>query len=502
MSALARWKRAERSPSAVAVLTLYDVAAAAVFISILAVAGVPRFDTDFWWHLYTGAHIVASGVPTHDFLSFTARGHVWIDHEWLTEVLMYTAAKIGGFRLVLSIFALVIAGAFLTTFSLMKARGVQPVLGLILVLMGAVSTVGTWGPRVQMISLLLAGVFCALLERYRATAATKWLLAIVAGMFLWSNLHGGFAVGLILIGAYLVGGALDRMHEGMSRTQALRRQRPLALALVAAVAVTFFNPNTYHTALYPLRFVTPNLFTNTIQESLSPNFHLFQLLPFEVLLIGLIVCGLMSRRRVSWIDILICAAFTHLALQQTRNIDLWCIVVLPILGCYLQDAATPIFRRLGHMNRPVARLPLVNWILLLAFTGAGAIFMIRADSPVNILAAARADAPTGAVTYIKAHPPAGHVFNSYSYGGYLIWATGGTVPVFIDSRADTVYPDSVLRDYLAIYNALPSWHLLLRKYDIRWVFVEKTAPIAAVLSQAAGWRVSYSGQEAVIYEQR
>ncbi len=504
MSALARWRRIEGTPAISSFLTLYDVAGAAVFISILAVAAVPRFDADFWWHLYTGMHILSSGVPSNDFLSFTAKGHAWIDHEWLSEAIIWMLAKLGGFSLVLGFFALVTAGAFLTTFSLMKTRGVQPMFALLLVLIGATATLGTWGPRIQMLSLLFAGLFCIILERYRATADIRWLGLMAAGMLVWSNLHGGFAVGLILIGAYLIGGTLDRMHEGMSRGQAVRRQRPLALALVACFAVTFLNPNTYHTALYPLRFVTPNLFTNTIQESLSPNFHLFQLLPFELLLVGLVVCALLTRRRVSWIDILLCVSFTHLALQESRNIDLWCIVVLPIVGYYLQDAATPISKKLGQMNRPVkaARLPVLNWLVLVGMVVAGISFVLRADSASNVLAAARATDPTAAVKYIKQHDLTGHVFNSYAYGGYLIWSSQGSIPVFIDSRADTVYSDNLLRDYLAIYNAKPAWQQLLKRYSIQWVFVEKSAPIATVLSQAGDWKSVFEGQEAAIYEQR
>jgi hypothetical protein len=504
MSAIARWRHVEGARTRVISLTMADLAATAVFVSILAVAAVPRFDADFWWHLYTGMHILSSGVPTHDFLSFTAKGHVWIDHEWLSEVLLYGAAKLGAFRLVLDVFALVITGAFLCTFSLMKARGVNPMFGLVLILFAAVSTVASWGPRIQMISLLFAGIFCLLLERYRSTGKIRWLAFLVMGMTLWSNLHGGFAVGLILIAAYLCGGCFDRVHEGMSWTQALRRQRPLAVALVACFAATFVNPGTYHTALYPLRFVTPNQFTNTIQESLSPNFHLVQLLPFELLLVGLITAPLVTRRRVSWIDVLICIAFTHLALQETRNIDLWCIVVLPIVAMYVQDAASPIAGVLARLNRPVrsARVPILNWVILLAICAAGVSFIYRAESPKLVIAAARASAPTRAMQFLNRHPLSGHGFNSYAYGGYEIWASQGKIPVFIDSRADTVYSDGLLRDYLAIYNAQPSWHQLLSKYDIKWVFVEKTAPIVSVLAESAHWNRVFKGQEAIIYERR
>lgn len=501
-SVVARWRRAERAHGVTSWFTFYDAAAAAVFVAILAVAVVPRFDTDFWWHLFTGRHILASGVPTKDFLSYTAPGRLWVDHEWLTEVGMYLALQLGGFKLLFGLFGLLTAGAFLIVFHLMKGRGVHPALGLVLILMAAFATVGMWGPRVQIVSLVLAGVFCTLLERYRQTGEVRWLAGILIVMVVWANLHGGFAVGLLLIGSYFLGGVFDRVKEGMSWRQAVRRQRPLLLTLGGAVVMTFLTPGTYHTALYPLRFLTPNAFTNRIAESQSPNFHLYQLLPFELLLLGLVVGALLARRRVSWIDVLVAVGFTHLALQQTRNVALWCIVVLPIVAYYVQEAVRPLSQGFGRLNRPVPRasLPIVNWVVLLGVVVAGIAFVGRADSTANVLAAERQSVPSAAVAYLNAHPPLGHGFNSYSFGGYLIWATDGAVPVFIDSRADTVYSDRTLGDYLAMYNARPAWHRLFNRFAITWALVEPAAPVAAVLAQTDGWHRVFWSHEAVIYE--
>jgi hypothetical protein len=483
-------------------LTLYHVTAAAVFMAMLAIAVVPRFDTDVWWHLFVGRHIFAGGgVPSRDFLSFTVPSHAWIDHEWLAEVGMYAAYKVGGYKLLISLFGVVTMVAFMLVLIAMRLRGVGQLFALGITMLAAGATVAAWGPRVQVLSLLFAAIFCLGLERYRATAGVEWLIGLVIAMWLWSNLHGGFVVGFILMGVYLVGGTFDRVQGGMPWSVAVKRQRPLLLTLLTSFAVTFVNPNTYRQLTYPLRFLTPNAFTNAIQESQSPNFHLYQQLPFEVLLLGLIAGALLVRRRVSWIDILLSLVMTYLALQQTRNIALWCVVVTPIVAVYLQEAAAPLLERRRGTSGAAAGgvLMAANWVLLLVVMVGGAALIARIDSPEALQAAEFRSFPAGAVRYIDHHTMAGNLFNGYSYGGYLIWKTGADYPVFIDSRADTVYPDATLHDYQTIYGAQPGWSALLDRYRIGWVFVENTAPIDAVLSQLPNtWRVAYHGAEATI----
>src|SRR5438034_1047588 len=47
-------------------------------------------DPDFWWHLKIGQWMVQHGqLPSTDIFTFTATGHSWTDHEYLTEILMW-----------------------------------------------------------------------------------------------------------------------------------------------------------------------------------------------------------------------------------------------------------------------------------------------------------------------------------------------------------------------------------------------------------------------------
>ena len=74
-----------------------------------------------------------------------------------------------------------------------------------------------WLARPHLFTLLFAVIFYSLLERVHEghTRLLWWLPAL---MLVWTNLHGGFFVGLILVGAYAGGELLRTLFEGRMPT--------------------------------------------------------------------------------------------------------------------------------------------------------------------------------------------------------------------------------------------------------------------------------------------
>src|SRR5438874_5907379 len=63
---------------------------------------------DYFWHLKTGELVVQNGRPPfHDVFSFTAAGKGWLDHEWLSQVLIYGIQQTLGYAGLVLAFALV-----------------------------------------------------------------------------------------------------------------------------------------------------------------------------------------------------------------------------------------------------------------------------------------------------------------------------------------------------------------------------------------------------------
>src|SRR5436309_505590 len=86
-----------------------------VMVVILWLFIGPEQDPDFWWHLRIGEWMVQNRhLPSTDIFTFTAANHVWTDHEYLTEILMWlTFNSLGLTALVINFGLLTWAGFWL-----------------------------------------------------------------------------------------------------------------------------------------------------------------------------------------------------------------------------------------------------------------------------------------------------------------------------------------------------------------------------------------------------
>ncbi len=106
--------------------------------------------------------------------------------------------------------------------------------------------------------------------------------------------------------------------------------------------------------------------------------------------------------------------------------------------------------------------------------------------------------PVAALSHLKSIPPDVRLLNDYDWGGYLIW-NARQLPVFVDSRVDIFEYSGIFADYLDIMGLKNSLELL-RKHDIRYVLFARNKPLAYLLRNANGWRVTYEDNVAVLFE--
>ena len=166
-------------------------------------------DPDVWWHLRTGQLIVQTRAVFHtDPYSFTRFGQPWVDHEWLSQILIFGLYRLAGWGGLIVGFGAVIAAAFFVVF--LRCPG-RPYVAGVITLLGAFASAPSWGVRPQMLTLLLASVLLLILERsYERPKLLWWTPAL---MLLWVNLHAGYAVGIALMALFLVGDGLDVAFE-------------------------------------------------------------------------------------------------------------------------------------------------------------------------------------------------------------------------------------------------------------------------------------------------
>ena len=197
-------------------------------------------DPDYWWHVRTGQLIAETGaVPSADPYSFTAAGQPWVAHEWLSELLFYAVQHAVGYAGNVVLIGALGALAAMALFATCRLWGVGELAAVLLVLWAFGMSVGSFGVRPQTFTRVLLALLVLVLSLYRRDGNWRWLVAVPPIVLVWTNLHGGFAIGLGLLGLMLLGEAVEVVVRG----EGWRCVVPLAVASAVSIGVTLINPN-------------------------------------------------------------------------------------------------------------------------------------------------------------------------------------------------------------------------------------------------------------------
>jgi hypothetical protein len=466
----------------------------ALFILIFTATLRPVADPDFWWHLQTGKLILNSGaIPHADPFSYSAAGKEWVTHEWLTEIIMYLLyGKLGMIPLIV-FFSLVITAAYLFAY-LRTADAAKPYAAGFVLILCAVASAPLWGARPQMISLLLTSVFLYFLDEYEKNQSIRSLIPLPLLTVIWVNLHGGFIIGIGIIGVYLVGFAAKVLltAKGKAGKSAWKPTLILAGTIGTCLLASLINPNTYKLLIYPFQTLFDPAMQQYLVEWYSPDFHNMIWVPFAVLVLALIAAGMAGKSSVSISRMLLVVVFGFAAFRSVRHIPLFAIAAAPVLAEQIgQIIKIPSSKKSG--SRAFQWLN-VSIVLALAVYAALTISQL----PVKQEAKDSETFPRKAADWMIANRPEGKMFNSYTWGGYLIWKLYPQYPVYIDGRAD-VHGADFIRNYARIYQAQSGWEEDLENTGARIVLIENDSLLTKALRESKGWQILYEDEQSIIF---
>ncbi|MGC8874532.1 MAG: hypothetical protein ACP5SI_08830 [Chloroflexia bacterium] len=459
-------------------------------------------DADFWWHLRTGQWILEEGrIPRTDPFSYTAYGQPWIAHSWLADIALYLLYRHAPFLLhPLRALLQVATFGLLLRMAWQRWPRLLPCLGLVLAAFFA--SAGLWLTRPNSLSLAFFVGVLYLWHLYKSRGKNRlWLLPPLFA--LWANLHSGYIFGLLLLACLWVGEALAGRFWNDAFPLERRRWWRLGLYLAFSAIAVLLNPYGPALLVYPFRYFLGGftLHTHYVGEWLPPNFQEPAGLLFALLIL-LLLAGLAWRRvGVAPAETLAILGFTLLGLRSVRAVG----VAVPLLTYGITGvlgwgvAARSGVGRHGAWPRP-SRWGFWLWyggigaLLLILLVGIGAEFAAWGSKEGFV---SEAGYPQAAVEYLRKEARGGRLFNSYNWGGYLIWQLKER-PVFIDGRAD-LYGDTLFADYLRVWHVEPSWAEVLNRWEVEWVLCEKGAPLATLLVSSPSWTVVYEDSTAVLY---
>jgi hypothetical protein len=450
-------------------------------------------DPDLWWHIRVGQNILATHHwPTNDPFSFTVSGTPWLAYEWLGDVLIGSVERFAGLRgldvlLIVLASAVIIALYYYATLRSGNSKAGFVVAGLLCSLAFA-----NFNLRPQMLGYLFLIVTLIIFEHFRkGRLGALWFLPPL--FLIWINTHGSWVIGLGLIFLFWAGGLVQLRVGGIeakrwSSAERLRLEFVFLLCL-AAIPLT---PYGSQLAAYPF----------TVATSLPVNVaNVFEWMPmpfnipggklFLAIVLAFFLAQIVFRPAWQVVELALLFGGITMACLHVRFLFFFVPFSAPLLATILARWIPPYDRKKDHY--------IANALLMTAVLAAMVWYV---PSPRELQKIVAEGFPVKAVEYLRQHPVPGPMFNTYGYGGYLVFSRWPGQKVFIDGRGDLYEMNGVFSDYLEIANLKPNAFSVLQVYKIQSCLLERNEALATVLAAHPDWQRLYSDDVSVLYVRR
>ena len=473
-------------------LSLPLVVGVLMFVCLANAGGLPLLgDPDSQWHIGVGHWMLAHRtVPDVDTFSFTFAGTPWIAKEWLSQLLLTLAYDAGSWAGVELLAAAAAALSFALLLRLLL-RDLKPLPALLFTGAAAVMMAPHFlaRPHVLAFPFMLLWVW-GLVRAVEERRAPQPLL--LGAMLLWANMHGGFTLGLLLVGPF----ALEALIGARDHAERKALFFGWAKFGVAALLVACITPYGYESILVTSRIFSIGDVLNTIAEWRSPDFK-SQPTQEVVLLLGLYLA--FSRGlRLPLMRLLVVLGLVHLYLDYARNAELLAtlapLAIAPVLVRQFPslERASASAGRFDGLAQPAGSGAVALGLLVAVVFAVGLVRFANVKPPAETM-------PQAALAFAqKEGLTAKRVFNHYNFGGYLI---GQGVPTFIDGRGELSGGPFIKRFSDAVNRRGPDEKLtgLLDEYKVQWTFLTRDAAANKLLAHLPGWRLAYSDEQAMIF---
>jgi hypothetical protein len=449
-----------------------------------------RFDDpDQWWHLKMGQTIwTTHTIPSHDIFAYTTNHHALIPQEWLAELSIYSAFRLGGYSgLMLWFFLLssllVVAGYILCRLYSGNAK-VAFAGAMIIWFFG---TIG-FEIRPQMISYILLVAELLLIHAGR-TIDRRWFMGLPFVFLIWINSHASFILGIAAACAYLFGSFFEfELGALVSRRWEPQSRKVFLWSLLLSVVALFLNPAGFTQILYPFDTMMnmKGLMAN-VQEWAPLNLTEARGAGLLAILLSIFILTATRKADLHLDELLLLAAGTWLAVGHIRMLIVFGILVAPILSRQLTNV--------WENYEPAKDRILPNAIVVALSLAA---VVVAFPSKRNLEEQVAAISPVKALDYIRTHKLTGPMLNDYTYGGYLIWAAP-EYPVMIDGRTDLYEWSGFLSGYGRWATMQEDPNLLLQKYKVNFCLLSTQSQMINVLPLLPDWKLVYSDDNARVF---
>ncbi|WP_028138386.1 hypothetical protein [Bradyrhizobium japonicum] len=460
-------------------------AGAGAYLLFLYLGDTRLQDSDTFWQIKIGQWILDHrAMPTIDLYSFTRTGAPWISTSWLSQVLFASSYAQWDWAgpVILTALGVALAVAIFVYLLGTQIEAPRAVLFAMLALLLSAHHVLA-RPHILALPVMVAWIGLLMAAADRRCAPSWYWLPLMA---LWANLHGGFVLGLALIGPISLE-AVEHAEKG----RRLRLFMRWVLFGIGALIASCCTPYGWRTLQGATSILGLGELLSLIFEWMPANFATFT--PFEGALLGLIAFGYYRGLVLSAPRIFLILFLTWSALTHVRSIEAFAFLVPLVLAKPLGE----MFPRAAADGVGADRWP-ARYV-----TATGALMIVAASWTSTSLYMAHhrfsftmTHTPVAAVDLLEQRKVQ-RIFNAYQFGGYLI---SRDIPVFVDGRAE-LYGEKFVVDFFKATEGKKPELLprLLDEYKIDATLLVAGAPGPQILDQLKGWKRIYADDIAVIH---
>lgn len=440
-------------------------------------------DLDLWHQMALFRESIAlAHIPLEDHFAYTPTIYPSIQHEWGAGAVAYfLGTQFGGTGILAAKYLL---AAIIVVFFLLciKRRAVSIAIVILLAPIGMGLMSRSFATtRAQMYSF--AFVACLLwVFDLEEVGNRRWLVFWIPLYLIWINLHGGFLVGIGLLGAF--------WFEQLLRGKPHVRLMFIGCAMIGLIAVNPYGVSYYSYLWHAMTMARPYI---AEWYPMWRNSELLQLSMFLLSLILVIYSVMKIGIRAAYgLVVLLAAALA--AICCVRLIFFYALIWTIYIPSYLQR--TPLGDIMNRISKKLSK-----FLIIILCMAALAIF-VRTLSfhPWKLLVPSdhikkyggHPIYPVGPVEYLKEIDFRGNLMVFFDWGSYVIWKLYPNVHVSMDSRYEVAYPEWLVDENVRFYSAKEGWEHTLAKYPTDLVLVSKYDPLTKAMPQQSEWKKVYT----------
>lgn len=437
-----------------------------------------RIENDYLWHIKAGDYMLKNGILKEDIFSWTLKGHYWMSHEWLFEVIISLLKKVfGSFHLLVYGFVSIFSLLMISYLGNMKNYH-KNILFTVIWMVFAIIFCPYMQGRPQLLSYILVSLTIYFLYDLYNNEDSKKIYFLPLISLIWANVHGGSSnLCYLFCFLFLIVG-LFKFNAGKITSKRLSNKQLKKYLIFGIISflVIMINPHGSKMITYPYINMMDSSMMGNISEWSSIDFnnpgHYFYL----GYLVFIFMIMMISNKKISLIDLCLFGISVYLGLKSVR---FWCytyIIMNYVIFNYVNS----------RKNRYVYFLITALSIMLIA---------IFVKYRTNNLDKNYMYLNNEVFELIKKEKPK-RLFNMYDYGGELIY---NDIEVYIDSRAD-LYSGNFFDNYLVIANLNGDYKKIIEKNNFDYMLIGTKFKIYNYLKYNEDYELIYSKDGVLLYK--